>query len=146
MAATLSLPRVFSLLQSYFDRRRRCHTCPDCGAEFAPNMRTLKQTGHHRARVFYARVALERRLFQLFARLPDDVQRGQTMSDRIRALHECGMLSRGLARRVARNWSRSSRICHGEPCDLASASQIVRAINVLLEEISDRRLSPAAVA
>lgn len=133
-------------LRSYVDRNRNCHTCPDCGAEFEPNYRTLKQTGHHRARVFYARVAMERRLGQLYQQLPVDAGvRDSRMSDRILTMQEHGIITKAMARRATRHWARASRVCHGEPCSVEQATRIVKTINLLLEDMRGRAASVDAV-
>src|SRR5262245_43207448 len=154
MAASLALPRSWSVFlginyfRSLIERRQLTHTCPDCGAEVSPNFKTLKRTGHHRARVYYARLALERRLMELYARVPiaSRPARNWRMQDRITALFRAGILSKAHARRAAKRWSQCSKVCHGGTCDVISADRLVRTTNRLLNELHEHNLSTVAGA
>jgi hypothetical protein len=130
-------------LASLFSRCNRCHTCPDCGAEIFANFKALKRSGHHRARVFYGRLALERRIDELYSRLPIFHVGDPGTGPKIAALHKHEIIGKGLARCLAKNWANSSKIVHGAPCSMDRASQVVHAIVEVLRRIEDDKLAPA---
>jgi hypothetical protein len=123
---------------------RHAMLCPQCRIEVQPDAGLLHQTGHYRAQVFYARLALETRIGELWKRMPQPQRkRVHGIVERCHELYIEGIINVNEMASTIKLYRRACEVVHGGPCDADRARSIYSRTTTVLSRMADHKLPVA---